>query len=164
LSPKREGGFWVKANNCSLKRQIEKADKQRDGNNSFGKSPSRKGKQPMTAKVLEIVILGGAAALLFWFSYAIGVKKRLGLIAGYNGRSAHQVSDKDGLARLIGRLCFLVGCAAALMPFATGIWGVSRSGVWGCIGGFIGFLAGVVAFTALQAREYTLRPSIRKSP
>jgi hypothetical protein len=117
----------------------------------------------MTAKVLEIVILGGAAALLFWFSYAIGVKKRLGLIAGYNEKSALLVSDKDGLARLIGRLCFLLGCAALLMPIATGIWGFSRSGLWGCIGGFIGFLAGVVAFTSLQAREYTVKTSSGKS-
>jgi hypothetical protein len=104
----------------------------------------------------------GAAALLFWLSYAIGVKKRMQLIAGYNSSSADLVSDKDGLARLIGRLCFLVGCAAGLMPLATGIWGSSRSGLWGCIGGFIGFLAGVVAFAALPAGEYTLRPSSRK--
>ena len=117
----------------------------------------------MSAKVLEIGILGGAAALLFWFSYAIGVKKRLGLIAGYNEKSAHLVRDKAGLARLIGRLCFLVGCAAALMPFATELFGVSRSGIWGCIGGFIGFLVGVVAFTTLQAREYTMKSSSGKS-
>jgi hypothetical protein len=117
----------------------------------------------MNPKFLEIVILGGAAALLFWLSYAIGVKKRLGLIAGYNEKSAHLVRDKAGLARLIGRLCFLVACAAVLMPIATGIWGFSRSGLWGCIGGFIGFLAGVVAFTSLQAREYAVKASSGKS-
>jgi hypothetical protein len=117
----------------------------------------------MFAKGIEIVIMEGAAALLFWFSYQVGVKKRMEFIAGYNAKSAPLVDDKDGLARLIGRLCFLVGCAAAVMPIATGIWGTSRSGIWGCIGGFIGFLAGVVVFTAFQAREYTARVPSRKS-
>jgi hypothetical protein len=49
------------------------------------------------------------------------------------------------------------------MPLATELFGVSRSGIWGCIGGFIGFLAGVVAFTTLQAREYTMKSSSGKS-
>jgi hypothetical protein len=112
----------------------------------------------MLAKAIEILIMEGAAVLLFGFAYRIGVKKRMDLIAGYNEKSARLVNDKDGLARLIGRLCFLVGCAAAAMPVVTGVWGSSRPGIWGCIGGFLGFLIGVVAFTSMQAREYTARP------
>jgi len=110
------------------------------------------------AKLLEIFIMGGAAALMFYFWYAIGVRQRMSLIAGYNEDTAHLVDDKPGLARLIGRMCLLVGVGAAIMPVATTVWGGSLKGLYACMGAFGGYLAGLVALTTLQARDYARRP------
>lgn len=90
------------------------------------------------------------AVLLFWMAYLIGVKGRLELIAGYNERSAASVSDKAGLRRLVTRLCLLVGIASAVMPLLTYFFAVAS-----VIGGYAGFILGVVAMVMLQARDYT---------
>jgi presenilin-like A22 family membrane protease len=79
----------------------------------------------------------------------------MSLIAGYNEKSAHLVVDKPGLARLIGRMCFLVGLGAAVMPITTAVWGGSPKGFYVCMGAFGGYLAGIVGFVSLQARDYT---------
>jgi hypothetical protein len=118
----------------------------------------------MTGKILEVLIMEGVAAVMFWFAWAIGVKKKMELIAGYNERSAKYVSDKGGLARLIGRLCLLVGVATALMPVATTVWGSTPLGFAACMGGFGGFLVGTIALTVLQSRDYTTRPSAVREP
>ena len=109
----------------------------------------------MTAKVIEILIMEGIALLILWFGYMIGVKKKMGLIAGYNEKTANRVIDKDGLARLIARVCYLVGIASAIMPFVTTFFGSSHASLMQWIGGYGGFIVGVVALTMLQARDYT---------
>lgn len=112
----------------------------------------------MTDKIIEILVMEGIAILMFWFAYLIGVKKKMELIAGYNERSAQHVTDKEGLARLVGRLCLLVGLASAFMPIATGVWGTTATGFASCIGTYGGFMVGVIGLTVLQARDYASRP------
>ena len=109
------------------------------------------------AKFIEVLIMEGVAGIMFWLSYAIGIQQRMNLIAGYNEKTAHLVVDKPGLARLIGRICFLVGIGAAVMPVATAVWSGSLRGFYACMGAFGGYLAGIIAFTMLQARDYTRR-------
>lgn len=109
----------------------------------------------MTEKVIEVIIMEGIALLMFYFAYVIGVKKRMEFIAGYNDKTADRVIDKDALARLIARLCFLVGIASALMPIATTFFGTTHSALMQWIGGYGGFIIGVVALTMLQARDFT---------
>lgn len=99
----------------------------------------------------------GIALLMFWFAYAIGIKRKMTLIAGYNQKTAAHVTDKAGLAKLIARLCLLVGFASALMPLATTLWGTTLEGFYSCTGAYGGFILGVVALTMLQAREYVER-------
>jgi hypothetical protein len=109
----------------------------------------------MTAKIIETLVMEGVALLMFWFGYMIGVKKRMELIAGYNEKTADRVVNKDGLARLIARVCYLVGIASALMPVATSLFGTTNSALMQLIGGYGGFIVGVVALTMLQARDFT---------
>ncbi|MBT8120375.1 MAG: DUF3784 domain-containing protein [Gammaproteobacteria bacterium] len=109
----------------------------------------------MTAKLIEILIMEGIAVLMLWLGYLIGIKKKMELIAGYNKKSSQHVTNKAGLARLIGRLCLLIGIASAVMPIATSIWGVSTPALNYCIGAYGGFIAGVIGLTMLQARDYT---------
>jgi hypothetical protein len=109
----------------------------------------------MTGKIVEIIIMESIACLMFVFAYFIGVKKKMELIAGYNERTAGHVTDKNGLARLIGRTCLLVGLASALMPAFTSLWGHQCSGYYMSIGGYGGFIAGIIAMTILQARDFT---------
>lgn len=109
----------------------------------------------MTAKFIEIFVMEGIAVLLFVFAYLIGVKGRLELIAGYNERTASRVRDKDGLKRLVTRLCIVVGAGSALMPvltfFASGNpWTLAH-----VLGGYGGFIAGAIGMVALQSRDYT---------
>lgn len=117
----------------------------------------------MTAKLVEIIIMEGIALLLFFLAYLIGVKRKMELIAGYNERTAHSVHDKPGLARLIARVCIVVGAASALMPLATYLWGDRSPGMTMVIGGYGGLIVGVISLTMLQARDYTgSAPSERK--
>ena len=105
-------------------------------------------------KLIEIVVMEGIALLMFWFAYAIGIQHRMTLIAGYNQKTAEHVTDKAALARLIARLCLLVGIASALMPLATSLWGTTTTGYYSCTGAYGGFILGTVALTMLQARDY----------
>lgn len=109
----------------------------------------------MSAKIIEILIMEGIAALLFLCAYLIGVKGHMNLIAGYNERTAEKVRDKEGLKRLITRLCVLVGAAAALMPLLSSLVGEQSRSMFYLIGGFGGFIVGLVAMVMLQARDYT---------
>ncbi len=109
----------------------------------------------MTAKVIEILTLEGIAVLMFVFAYAIGIKHKMHLIAGYNERTAQYVHDKPGLARLVARLCLLVGLASAFMPFATYLWGGKPTGMATWIGAYGGFIVGTLILTMLQARDFT---------
>jgi len=108
----------------------------------------------VNAKIVETVVMEGIAVLMFVFAWAIGVKQKMQLIAGYNERSSARVDDKPGLARLIGRVCLAVGVASALMPVGTYLWGGTPTGFASMTGGYGGFIVGVVFLTVLQAREY----------
>ena len=116
----------------------------------------------MVAKLIEIVVMEGIAVLMFAFAWAIGAKQKMHLIAGYSERSASSVHDKPGLARLIGRVCFVVGLASALMPLGTHLWGGTPTGFASLTGGYAGFIAGVIALTMFQAREYVSSPSAQE--
>jgi len=109
----------------------------------------------MTSKIIEIMIMESIAILFFVFAYFIGVKGRMELIAGYNERTASKVTDKNGLKRLITRLCVLVGVGSAIMPILTHISHEYPSGLAYSIGGFGGFIVGVVGMVVLQSRDYT---------
>jgi len=109
----------------------------------------------MTAKIIEIFIMEGIALLMIWLGYMIGVKKRMEFIAGYNEKTADRVINKDGLARLIARVCYLVGIASAFMPVATALFGTTNAALMQWIGGYGGFIVGVVMLTLLQVQEFT---------
>ncbi len=118
----------------------------------------------MSAKIIEIITMEGIAVLMFVFAYAIGIKRKMHLIAGYNERTAQYVHDKPGLARLIGRLCVLVGVASAFMPLATHLWGGKATGMATWIGAYGGFIVGVTALTMLQVREFTTGKTSGRHP
>ena len=109
----------------------------------------------MSEKLIEIIVLEGIAFVMFTFAYLIGVKGRLELIAGYNEKTASQVTDKNGLKRLITRLCVLVGIGSALMPLLTHFAASYPHGMAYSIGGYGGFIVGIVGMVILQARDYT---------
>ena len=108
-----------------------------------------------SAKLIEIFVMEGIAILLFVFAYFIGAKGRLELIAGYNERTASRVKDKDGLKRLITRLCVLLGIGSALMPLITRLLADHPCGYAYATGGFGGLILGIVGMVALQSRDYT---------
>lgn len=106
-------------------------------------------------KLVEVLVLEGIAVLMFVFAYAIGVKGRMELIAGYSEKTAGRVRNKPGLARLVARLCLLIGIASALMPLATWLWGDPPGRLAMLIGGYAGFIVGTAALTMVEAREFT---------
>ena len=106
-------------------------------------------------KLVEVLVLEGIAVLMFMFAYAIGVKGKMDLIAGYSEKTAHRVHNKPGLARLVARLCLLIGIASALMPLATLLWGDVPGRLAMLIGGYGGFIVGTAALTMVEAREFT---------
>lgn len=118
----------------------------------------------MTEKLIEILVMEGIAVSLCVFAYAIGIKHKMYLIAGYNERTAQYVHDKPGLARLVARLCLLVGLASALMPLATSLWGGKPTGMATWIGAYGGFVVGTLILTVLQAREFTTGKTPRGQP
>ncbi len=107
------------------------------------------------SKLIEIIVLEGTALLLFAFAYAIGVKGKMSLIAGYSAKTADQVRDKPALARLIARLLVLVGIASASMPLATAVWGRQSGALAMWVGGYAGFIVGTTALALWEAREFT---------
>ena len=109
----------------------------------------------MTAKLIEIFVMEGIAVLMFVFAYVIGIKGKMELIAGYNEKTASRVTDKNGLKRLITRLCVLLGVGSALMPVLTYFSSSYPNGLAYSIGGFGGFIVGIVGMVMLQSRDYT---------
>ncbi|UCD32464.1 MAG: DUF3784 domain-containing protein [Desulfobacterales bacterium] len=109
----------------------------------------------MTSKLIEILVMESIALLLFIFAYLIGVKGKLELIAGYNERTASKVKDKDGLKRLITRLCVLVGVGSAFMPILTHFASGNPAWLAYSIGGYGGFILGVIGIVMLQSKDYT---------
>lgn len=109
----------------------------------------------MGSKLIEIWVMEGIAVWLFIFAYLIGFKGRLELIAGYNERTVSKVKDKDGLKRLITRLCVLVAVGSAFMPILTHFSSNSPGALAYCIGGYGGFILVVIGMVALQSRDYT---------
>ena len=99
----------------------------------------------MTQKLIENLIMEGIAALMFAFAYQIGVKGRMDFIAGYNEKTASQVTDKDGLKRLITRLCVLLGVASAIMPALTSLAAGHHHGLAYVIGGYGWLLLAMIA-------------------
>ena len=53
-----------------------------------------------------------SALPLYVIAYLVGIKKRVGLISGYN---PDRVTDKDGLANWVGLLLFMIGVVIVLM-------------------------------------------------
>ncbi len=108
----------------------------------------------MMIKITEILVMEGIAILMFVFAYLIGVKGKLKLIAGYNDRTESRVTDKEGLKRLIARTCLLVGIGTALMPVLTYFTATGPHGIAPVIGGYGGFVIGIISLVMLQARDY----------
>ena len=109
----------------------------------------------MTEKFIEIFIMEGIAILMFIFAYLIGVKGKLELIAGYNEKTASKVKDKNGLKRLITRLCILLGVGSAIMPILTHFSSGYPHGLAYITGGYGGFILGIIGMVTLQSRDYT---------
>lgn len=108
----------------------------------------------MMIKILEILVMEGIATMMFVFAYLIGVKDKMELIAGYNDRTASKVTDKEALKRLIARTCLLVGIGTALMPVLTYFTATDPQGIAPAIGGYAGFIIGIISMVMLQARDY----------
>ena len=108
----------------------------------------------MSSKLIEVLVMEGIAIVLFIFAYQIGIKGKMELIAGYNKRTAAKVKDKDGLRRLMARTCLLTGIGSALMPVVTYIATDSPHGMAHAIGGYGGFIVGIIGIVMLQARDY----------
>jgi hypothetical protein len=66
----------------------------------------------MDKNLLVLAIMIGSALPLYVVAYLIRVKKRLGLIAGFNPAL---VADPDGMANWVGLFCFLIADAIVLM-------------------------------------------------
>ena len=109
----------------------------------------------LSAKLIEILVMEGIAIIMFIFAYLIGVKGKLELIAGYNEQTAARVRDKNGLKKLITRLCVLLGVGSAIMPLLTYFSSNFPHGLAYSIGGYGGFILGVTGMVMLQSRDYT---------
>lgn len=109
----------------------------------------------MLGKLIEILVMEGVALILFVLAYQIGVKGKLDLIAGYNERTESKVKDKEGLKRLITRLCLLIGVGSGPMPLVTYFASSYPNGLACVVGGYLGFIVGVIGMVFLQARDYT---------
>ena len=66
----------------------------------------------MNSGLVIFLVMLISALPLYVLAYLIGVKKRVGLISGIN---PDQVADKDGLARWVGLMLFLMGMVTILM-------------------------------------------------
>ena len=66
----------------------------------------------MNSGVFIFLVMLLSALPLYVIAYLIGVKKRVGLISGLN---PDRVADKDGLARWVGLMLFLMGGVTFLM-------------------------------------------------
>ena len=93
--------------------------------------------------------------LIFIFAYYIGAKGKLELIAGYNQKTASTVKDKNGLKRLVTRLCILIGTGSAFMPILTHFSSNYSQGLAYITGGYGGFILGIIGMVMLQSKDYT---------
>jgi uncharacterized membrane protein len=109
----------------------------------------------MAEKFIEILLMEGIAVLMFIFAYLIGAKGKLELIAGYNEKTALNVKDKNGLKRLITRLCILLGVGSAIMPILTHFSSSYPPGMAYVTGGYGGFILVIVGMVILQSKDYT---------
>jgi len=109
----------------------------------------------MKGLMIELIIWWACAFLMFLFAYMIGVKGKMELIAGYNARTADRVTDKQGLKRLVTRLLVLVGIACMVLPLLRFYVFTGYEGYILLVGGFGGFMIGVIGMVMLQARDYT---------
>ena len=66
----------------------------------------------MDPGVFIFLVMLLSALPLYVLTYLIGVKKRVGLVAGYD---PSRVADPDGLANWVGLILFLIGIAIVLM-------------------------------------------------
>ena len=66
----------------------------------------------MDSGIFIFLVMLVSAVPLYVIAYLIGVKKRVGLISGLN---PDRVADKDGLARWVGLMLFLMGVVTVLM-------------------------------------------------
>ena len=66
----------------------------------------------MDPGVFIFLVMLLSALPLYVLAYLIGVKKRVGLVAGYD---PSRVADPDGLANWVGLILFLIGIAIVLM-------------------------------------------------
>ena len=66
----------------------------------------------MDSGIFIFLVMLFSAVPLYVIAYLIGVKKRVGLISGLN---PDRVADKDGLARWVGLMLFLMGVVTVLM-------------------------------------------------
>lgn len=66
----------------------------------------------MNSGLMIFLVMLFSSLPLFVIAYLIGVKKRIGLVSGLN---PDRVADKDGLARWVGLMLFLMGGVAVLM-------------------------------------------------
>ena len=66
----------------------------------------------MDSGIFIFLVMLLAAVPLYVIAYLIGVKKRVGLISGLN---PDRVANKDGLARWVGLMLFLMGVVTVLM-------------------------------------------------
>jgi hypothetical protein len=109
----------------------------------------------MKGFIIELIIWWACGGLMFLFAYLIGVKGKMELIAGYNARTADRVTDKEGLRRLITRLLVLVGIACVFLPLMRFFIFTGHEGYTLLVGGFGGFMIGVIGMVMLQTRDYT---------
>lgn len=109
----------------------------------------------MMIKLIEILTMEGIAILMFILAYMIGVKGKMEFIAGFSKKSASKVTDKEGLKRLLTRTCLLAGIGSALMPVLTFYLADGPHGIAPAVGGYGGFLIGIIGMVMLQARDYT---------
>ena len=66
----------------------------------------------MDSGIFIFLVMLLSAVPLYVIAYLIGVKKRVGLISGLN---PDRVANKDGLARWVGLMLFLMGVVTVLM-------------------------------------------------
>ena len=74
----------------------------------------------MDSGLLILLVMLLSALPLYVIAYLIGVKKRVGLISGLN---SDRVADKDGLARWVGLMTFLIGVVTVLMGLGIYLMG-----------------------------------------
>lgn len=80
-----------------------------------------------TGSIIAVVI----GLFIIFVGYLIWFRKKLNLIPGYNELTAGKIKDKDGLAKIVGLLCLVVGLFTIVMPFLVELIGeTTASGIY----------------------------------